>query len=534
MDVKKLQDIAVSQQDFKIIRIHNQLYVDKTHKIYEFFRKPGSSYFLSRPRRFGKSLLCSTLRELFLGNRELFKDLWIDHSDWEWKKHPVIHISLMGVSGAGKTPTEFDRELNYVLYDIATSHEVTLPQGEKAAVTLKFLIKKLFDAYKIGVVVIIDEYDKILLDNFDKPDVLPELHSMLRNFYGQLKDSTEFLRFVFLTGVYKFAQTSVFSGLNNIQDLTFHPSAADICGYTHEELVANFMPYIEPLAQMAKKPTPEFIEFLRERYNGYTFGFNNVTGELGVKVYNPFAINNILNSQSLHDFWFASGSPTFLIEKLKTGQYAPFDPDNAWQPFRELIGSATPENLTLNTLIYYAGYVTIKAYDPETKKILLDYPNMEVAESMAFSVVPFMTDKSLTGISRPAEAIAKILRHAEGFENLREHINRALANIPYYLFSKAEAYYQTVLLFLLHMQGLPAQAEDITNRGRSDITVIMPKAVYIFELKVDKPVSEAIEQIFTMGYDTKYRSLGKPIYGFGIIMGSEQREVIDFEVRKVQ
>ncbi len=530
MDVK---NILVGEQDFKKIRLANALYIDKTKTLYHCFQG-GPYFFLSRPRRFGKSLLCSTLRELFLGNRDLFKGLWIDQSDWGWKKHPVIHLDMTVASGTGKPIKDIERGLFLQLRDIVTEHSLNVELEDRIENYFSEILKALSKKTSLGVVVIIDEYDKPVLDALGNQEHIENNHALLRRFYAQLKNSSQYLRFVFLTGVYKFAQTAVFSGLNNIQDLTFHPSAADLCGYTHEELVANFMPYIEPLAQMAKKSTPEFIEFLGERYNGYTFGFNNVTGALGVKVYNPFAINNTCNAQSLEDFWFLSGNPKFLIDSLKTGKYSPFDPEHSWIDFSVIINSCQPENLTLETLLYYAGYQTIKEFNVETGYIRLDYPNLAIKTSMAKFITPLMAEKPGSSVGLCAVAIAKILRDASGFENLREHINRALANIPYHLFSKAEAYYQTVLLFLLHMQGLPAHAEDITNRGRSDITVIMPKAVYIFELKVDKPVSEAIEQIFTMGYDTKYRSLGKPIYGFGIIMGSEQREVIDFEVRKIQ
>jgi len=294
----RMQLICLDEQSFSQIREKKGVYVDKTRIMYDVFRD-GKYFFISRPRRFGKSLLCSTLAALFSGKRDLFKGLWIEQSDWEWQSYPVIHLNMGEVASPTHSAEKVEAGLMLLLQGVARQYAVEVIQTTVLELYFGQLIKKLFEKTGQRVVVIIDEYDKPLLDVIHEKDQYPRIHDVLRGFYSQLKNNSEFLRFVLLTGVFKFAKTSVFSGLNNIKDVTFDPKAAELLGYTEQELQDYFAEHLASLASGYKKTMPEMLEILREKYNGYSFGINDMVGNIVGSVYNPFALNYVLNEQQL-------------------------------------------------------------------------------------------------------------------------------------------------------------------------------------------------------------------------------------------
>ncbi len=391
--------IISDRSDFKYIRQSNAVYVDKTKQIYDCMVHKTYS-FLSRPRRFGKSLLCSTLKELFLANRELFKGLWIDNSDWEWKKHPVIHLDMTSASGKGKEIKDIERALFLQLEDVAEEFGIHIKEEDRVETCFSEILKALCAKTGVGVVVIIDEYDKPMLDALGYPEHMKDNQALLQRFYAQLKNSSEYLRFVFLTGVYKFAQTSVFSGLNNIQDLTFDIKAGDLCGYTQEEMETNFGPEIDALMTKASWSRAELLIQLKENYNGYIFGYDAITGELSKSVYNSFAINTVFSSNEIvQNGWFRTGSPSFLIKQLELREFEPIQTEKLTIDPSILINSCRPESLTIETLLYFAGYVTIKEYVKEDRNLVLHLPNQEVSSALAKEIMPRMERKRISSVA---------------------------------------------------------------------------------------------------------------------------------------
>ncbi len=530
MDVKRIRDIPVSQQNFKVIRVNNQVYIDKTKKIYELFRMSGGSYFLSRPRRFGKSLLCSTLRELFLGNRELFKGLWIDTSDWEWKKHPVIHLDMTSASGAGKSVKEVEEGLLAQLSKIAHEHGLVIEETKQPDLFLSQIFYTLNTKYGLGVVVIIDEYDKPMLDSLGYPEHMKNNHMLLQRFYAQLKNSSEYLHFVFLTGVYKFAQTSVFSGLNNIQDLTFNVAAGDLCGYTQEEIESNFGLEIDALTQETSLSRTNLLMQLRENYNGYVFGYKVATGTLSQSVYNSFAINNVFaQNEMIQGGWFRTGSPSFLIKQLELRDFEPVQIDKMRISTSILLNSCEPDKINAETLLYYAGYATIKSYSPDNDLIELRFPNKEVSKAMAEEILPRMTDKSLTMPKQAALDVRDAWRN-DDFEAVKENLNICLAMLHNKLYTSRESYFQTVIMMFLHVADIRVEPEYPTNKGYADLIVWLKNKIYVVEIKMDCPLTEALDQIRDRKYYKRLQAEKLPITLVGMVCSKEERAVTQLKV----
>jgi hypothetical protein len=399
-----MQLICLDEQHFPQIREKNGVYVDKTRIMYDVF-KDGKYFFISRPRRFGKSLLCSTLAALFAGKKDLFKGLWIEQSDWEWQAYPVIHLDMTAAASPTYSVEQVQEGVMLVLADIAQKHGIADIQTNVVELYFGQLIQKLCEKYGQRVVVIVDEYDKPLLDVFNHPERYAAIHGFLSGMYGQLKKSSEYVRFVLLTGVFKFAKTSVFSGLNNIKDLTFDPKAAELLGYTEHEIKDNFGSHLEALTEGYKKTAAEMFEILRKKYNGYTFGVDNKARSIVGSVYNPFAMNYVFNEQQLLDRWFISATPTVLLKKLKQDNFAPLEPENLVTFFPSLDASSSPENIETLHMLYYAGYLALKDYNADSNFITLDFPNHEVARAMADHLLPLVTEKPGNALMRLADRL---------------------------------------------------------------------------------------------------------------------------------
>ena len=522
--------ICLDEQSFLQIRARNGVYVDKTRVIHELFSK-GKYLFIYRPRRFGKSLLCSTIAALFAGKKELFKGLWIEQSNWGWESHPVVHLDMTrAISSAGNL-AHVRSGIRTMLREVAAKYGIVVDAEDSLPDYFGQLIRKLHEKTGHGAVVIVDEYDKPLLDVITDPLLHGPIHKELRDFYSQLKASSDCLRFVLLTGVFKFSKPSVFSGLNNIKDITFDPKAVELLGYTEQEIKQYFPEYLEALCKKLSKTKIELLETLREKYNGYSFGIDTDTEKIAGSVYNPFALNYVFSEQQLLERWFISATPTLLIQKLKEQSFIGIDSSGLTTPFRTLEDSCSPDDLTALSLLYYAGYVTLKSYNQRQGKITLDFPNAEVAQAFSASLLPAIANKPQTSFGLITSLINDLL-YDKNLDGLKDALNQALAMMPYFMFGTQESYYQTVIYLFFNASSLITIAEDMSNRGRADITVLLPEVIYIFELKLNQPASVALEQIKQRGYAQKYLSLKREVYYVGIELSNKDRVVKDLVFEK--
>ncbi len=375
---EKLLKLPIGIQDFEKLRTEKYIYVDKTKDIYDLATK-GEVYFLSRPRRFGKSVLCSTLKALFSAKKELFDGTWIATSDWQWKKHPVIYLSFLRIKHA--TPEALTQNLIERLLEIAKEYNHTLAIKTPGAMLDDLIVK--LEASESSVVMIVDEYDKPLIDNLMDMNQVNGMRTVLKEFYSSIKDLGNKMRFLFITGVSQFSMVSIFSDLNHLQKLSFHKDAATICGYTQAELEKNFTPYIEQGMQQLELTRDELLAQVKHWYNGYLFANPALAPE---RVYNPFSVINFFSALDFQNFWFATGTPTFVINYFK---HQRFTPENfqAVSATESELSSMVPEQLNPTTMLYQTGYLTIK--QRQGQRYMLGFPNQELASGSADSLLQF-------------------------------------------------------------------------------------------------------------------------------------------------
>lgn len=503
-----MQKLPIGTQDFRVLRENDFLYVDKTRQIHQLITD-GRFYFFSRPRRFGKSLTVSTIKEIFSGSRELFHGLWIEHN-WDWTQiHPVIHL---GFSSIGYQDLGLEQALLKAIDAQAEAYGIKLKE-EGIGLRFKELIAKL--GVNKTVVLLIDEYDKPLIDYLEKEKLTQAIENrqILRRLYSVIKDCDPYLRLVFITGVSKFSKVSVFSDLNNLEDITIDRRFGDLVGYTQQELEDTFLHYIPLTAEALNLSFPKLLENIKEWYNGYCW-------HVGVSVYNPFSILNFFQKRAFGIFWFETGTPSFLINLLKEREL--YNLDGA-QVDQLLFESYTLENLETYSLLFQTGYLTIKSAD-EFGILTLGYPNREVKESML---------RHLIGAYRHEQQmvtpIIVQLRQAFLDNNLDQaiHIIKNLfKSIPSTIFIKdKEAYYHSLIFLLFHYLGMFIEAEVHTSDGRLDAVVQTPERVYNLEFKLDQSLNVAINQIRTKGYADRYRHLQKQLIGVGINFDSGLKTV---------
>jgi hypothetical protein len=514
-----MKKLPIGIQSFVNIRTEaDYYYVDKTRYVVELAEK-GKYFFLSRPRRFGKSLFLDTLRQAFFGRKELFSGLYIEnHWDWD-QRYPVIHISFG--SGVMKNLDELTLVFLDILARIAEQEEISL-SGQ--ALRSRFLetIERLHKKYNRKVVILIDEYDKPILDNIDKPQTAIEIREGLKNFYSVIKDSDEFLKFVFITGVSKFSKVSLFSGLNNLQDLTLDPMAATLCGYTHEELLNTFADRLEGVD----------LEALRQWYDGYNF--------LGDRVYNPFDILLFLDSKEFRNYWFETGSPSFLIKLILQQRYAAPNLE-CIEASEAILSSFDIDDIQLDTLLFQTGYLTIKdsILLGSDRLYTLVYPNLEVKKSLTENLLRHLTGSSAEQ-TRTRIQLYRALE-ASDMERLRDIFHAFFAAIPYDWyrkndFSRYEAYYASIFYCYFTALGLDVTAEQMTNKGRIDMAVRLGKRVFLLEFKVveiDGTSNKAIEQIRKMRYWERYIGKADDIFLIGVEFSSTDRNIVGFEWERV-
>ncbi|MDR3290745.1 MAG: ATP-binding protein [Methanobrevibacter sp.] len=494
----ELEKLPIGIQSFEDLRTNNYLYVDKTKEILKLINS-GKSFFLSRPRRFGKSLLISTIENLFLGNEELFKGLYI-HDSWNWDEiYPVIRIDLG--ARTHRSGEKLKNSLNIFLKKIAKENNVDLEYDDYSD---KFgeLIECLAKKYNKKVVVLIDEYDKPVLDNISYSDVRDEMKEILHDFYQILKSQDNNLRFVFLTGVSKFVGTSIFSGLNSPKDITLYKTFSNICGYTQEELKFYFHGHVPILCEEYDADEETILKIIKQWYNGYSWDGKNF-------LYNPQSILSLFDDMNFSNHWFKTGTPTFLIELLKERT----DLDRILSDVyagSEISDSYDPENIPLIPLMFQSGYLTIKRveiHDYESN-YLLTIPNKEVKDSLLKYLLNIYIDYPLDNVNSLRNRMRTNFLNKDS-EALNLNLREMIANIPYNLHIDNESYYHTVFLIWLSLLGFKIDGEVVTSKGRMDAIILIDNEAYIIEIKfgknkIDKLVEDALNQINTKNYYEKY------------------------------
>ncbi|MEM7494948.1 MAG: AAA family ATPase [Myxococcota bacterium] len=479
--------LPIGIQEFRDVIQEGCVYVDKTQNIHELLQAPKCPYFLARPRRFGKSLLISTLEALFQGKKELFQNLWIGQEGrWDWpKKHPVIRLDLSIV--ANRSPQHLEQGLCRAVRKVAAAHEVELGSDTVAADLLGDLIERL--AGENQAVVLIDEYDKPLIDHLggdteeeraEKLKIAKANRDVLRDFYTVLKGMGGSLRLVFVTGVSKFSKVSIFSGLNNLTDLTLARDCADLLGYTQQELEQNFAPHLQQLADEQGKSVPRVLDQIKRWYDGFRFSSRDV------HVYNPFSTLLLLRHKEFRAHWFQTGTPSFLIHLIKrvekTQPMALVAAKVDETSFDSYELHKLPRNLL--PLMVQTGYLTITDYDAATRRYTLDYPNQEVREgflkNLLESYANLSKGQAVTDLDRLTDALAEA-----DLEEFFIALRSVLAGVPYQLHIALEKYYQS-LFYLIHtLLGFRIQTEVSTNTGRIDAVIDLDNRTYVFEFKLE-------------------------------------------------
>lgn len=497
-----MKRLPLGIQTFRKIIEDDYLYIDKTEDIYNLIQA-GEVYFLSRPRRFGKSLLVSTLKEIFAGNRELFKGLYI-YDKIKWQQHPVIHIDFSNITYNKSIEIFEDSFANY-LDKIAAQYSAEIKPG---ALKDKFyeLIEKLSKINK--VVVLVDEYDKPIIDFMREPEKAKANREVLRNFFGVLKGADSFLRFVFLTGVSKFSKVSIFSGLNNLKDITLSPQFATILGITDQELQMQFKTHLETLAAVEHSSTNELLTKISHWYNGYSWDGCS-------QVYNPTSLLNLFFDNKFSNYWFATGTPTFLVNMIKDRQLD-ISGINHKKVGDHLFDSFDIDNLEIYCLLFQTGYLTI-AHIEKKHGILqyeLDFPNFEVKESLLNYLLAAFTGKETAEIQPIYLELLDCLEEKE-LDRFLLILTSLFAKIPYTLHIKHESYYHSLCYMILALMGAKIDLEILSDKGRVDGVLTLDKQIYVIEFKMGA-AREALQQIKERKYYRQFWGSGKEVLLLGV------------------
>jgi len=508
-----LQKLPIGKSTFRTLIEENYVYIDKTDIALRLINH-GTYFFLARPRRFGKSLFLDTLRSIFDGDKELFKGLHI-YDKYEFSKFPIIRISFN--NGAGKTKEEYQQRVSEILKNNQDDLEISCDETLSIIGCFENLIRQAYKKYNKKVVILVDEYDKPILDNIEDTEVARVMRDELKSFYSVIKGADEYLKFVFITGVSKFSQVSLFSGLNNIEDITLHHNYSTICGYTQSDLEDKFKDHLVG-ADMKK---------MKEWYNGYKF--------LGEGVYNPFdVLLFISNNYKFDDYWFQTGTPTFLLKLIEKNHYYLPELEDIVRG-SSMLNSFDVDYIELETLMWQSGYLTIKEtsinYD-DTPLYHLAIPNKEVKISFMRTVADLITKIGSSASTRIKGNIYKAFLEKD-FEAIEKTFIALYASIAYNNFTgiklyEYEGYYASVFYAYLKSLGVEIIAEDVTNKGRIDLTIKFPNAIFVIEFKVDG-TNSALQQIKDKDYPQQYIDDGRPIFMIGIEFDKVDRNISLFE-----
>ncbi|MEZ5534839.1 MAG: ATP-binding protein [Thiolinea sp.] len=510
--------LPIGIQTFREIREDNHYYVDKTQLAIDLING-GKHYFLSRPRRFGKSLFLDTLKELFESNESLFQGL-AAHKQWDWSvKYPVLRFSFGQEKFADTEglPNTLDTQLTY----LERQYGLT-PTFKHAGGRFSELILHVHQQYGQPAVILIDEYDKPILDALNKPEVARENRDFLRGFYATIKDYDAHIKFSFLTGVSKFSKVNLFSGLNNLYDLTLAPGFATICGYTDADIDEVFAAELAGLDR----------DQIRDWYNGYNW--------LGEGVYNPFDILQLFRNREFRAYWFETGTPTFLVDQLLKRRMVTLKLDNLISS-SAMLSSFDVDKMTIEALLFQTGYLTIKHSQQAAGQVFytLGYPNQEVYQSLNEVLLAALTQNDSAQGVQSLQLYNLLI--ANDFKGLKTLFHAFFASIPYAWYTNTEiqnyeGYYASVFYSYFASLGLDVTVEDMTNLGRVDMTLKFNEQVYIFEFKVVElvPEGKALQQIKDKAYADKYRALNQPIHLIGVEFSKDSRDIEAFEVEHIQ
>ena len=502
--MKKLK-LSIGVQDFPSMIEDGYKYVDKTDLVYKMTNE-GKAYFLSRPRRFGKSLLCSTLGAYFDGRKELFSGLKIEGLEEDWKTYPVIRIDL--------NAKDYSQGLEYLFEILQSNLNVVYEKYEILREDLDLsgqfqnCLRKIYQKTGKKVVVLIDEYDKALNSTLHLPELHNQIKSTLKAFYEVLKSADEYLRFTFITGVSKFSQVSLFSSLNHLNDISLDVRYATICGLTEGELYENYAEEFESFAQVQNQELNELKEDFKKWYNGYLFH------PKAVGVYNPFSTVNALDCLEFREYWFNTATPTFLLQMIEKYEFP--------IPHLEKIEAEASQMMRLDidgnniiALLYQTGYLTIQSYDSITRTYELKIPNLEVRNGLYAGVLDYF------GTHQQAESGSYLVQMIKGLnsgdvEKCMLGLQSFLSGIPKLLKISREAYYHSLFFTIFSLVGTRIQVEVLVSGGRADAIVQTPAGIFVFEFKYEKTPQKALDQIHQKGYHKPYMALGRPLYLIGL------------------
>ena len=519
---RKLYPIGI--QTFSEIRTNDNLYIDKTAYIYRMANSDGKYFFLSRPRRFGKSLLVSTLLSYFEGRKSLFKGLAIDNLENEWAEYPVLHFDLSG--GKHQEEDQLNRYLDFILKDNERRFGVECDAVD-ANVRLANLIASVYKKTGKQVVVLIDEYDAPLLDVVHQDERLESLRHLMRNFYSPLKQCEPMLRFVFLTGITKFSQLSIFSELNNITNISMDEAYAGICGITKEELLTQMSDDIDRLAEKLSITREVAIQQLKDNYDGYHFTYPSPD------IFNPYSLLNCFSKEKIGAYWFGSGTPTFLIEMMRKFGTTPMDIGESEMADVSDFDAPTETMESIVPLLYQSGYVTIKDYDEDTNLYELGIPNKEIRIGLFKSLLPnYLTRSSQRG--KVAIAQMSVLIKNGDIDGALELFRTFLATVPYCENTKYEGHFQQLMYVVFALlTDYRILVEQRTSKGRTDITLETQDSIYIMELKFGNTADEALAQINANHYADAFAMSNKKTIKVGIGFDvKDERNITEWKVER--
>ncbi|MEZ4656995.1 MAG: ATP-binding protein [Caldilineaceae bacterium] len=511
-----MQRLPIGVQSFRNLREEDNLYVDKTRQIYDLLHT-GKFVFLSRPRRFGKSLLTTTLQEIFRGNKVLFEGLWIEDKI-DWQPRPVILINFNDLDYLSQSLA--DALTNY-MDELAVAQDIALTATHYKDKFRELIVRL---STEKTVAILIDEYDKAITDLFENDEKVQEHVATLKNFYSVLKSTaSDHLHFVFLTGVSKYGKVSIFSDLNNLLDITLDPRFATLLGYTQAELEHYFPDRLAQLAQRYDLSLPDMLTMIARWYNGYSWDGVNT-------VYVPFSTLVFLEQQMFANHWFATATPSFLIKLLRQQQIPPYDLD-AVSADSKLLDSADVHRINVYSLLFQTGYLTVKStwHGPTGQEYELGYPNFEVAQAfqqhlLSDYLAPSLGQMSSNLISRLYKVL--LTQNIEGFVNILKSI---FASIPHTLFLPQEAYYHSLVYLLMKLLGFTVYAEPLTNLGRIDAVLALDEVVYVIEFKMST-ADIALQQIRNKQYALPFRNQGKRIILLGLAFDAASRNLVDWQM----
>ena len=528
---------AVGVQEFDRIRESKAVYIDKTEYVWKIVTTKAVNFFLSRPRRFGKSLLVDTLRCYFEGRKELFEGLYIYNKEKEWRKHPVIRLDLSN----GKY---YEKELvhgtiNNILMWQEKNYGITKPEDPtNYDVRLTNLIRSAYEQTGEKVVILIDEYDAPMLDSINNLELQDYIRNRVRNLFSPLKAQSKYLRFVFLTGISKFSQLSVFSELNNLQQLTFAPEYEGICGITEEELLTQLKPDIELLMEKINDSYSrwnlhysydDMVGKLKEMYDGYHFS-DRLTD-----IYCPWSLVNAFAMGRIMNFWFSTGTPSMLINVMRRNSIS-IQQLEGLQARIDRFDAPTERISDPIPVLFQSGYLTLKAYNPVTQKFTLGFPNGEVREGFGNSLYKYYMEDYVGSQDTLGDAFLDLKFNGATIEQFIDAVRRWYAGIPYSITDRNqnEQLYQSLIYAALMGYGADISAEDQTSDGRMDIALRLPNAIYIIELKYGKTAEEAVEQIIKKDYAVRFTTDQRPVWAVGLNISEDHRTIDGYKVAQVK